>query len=623
MDGDGLVASVEGADTQNVPLEILLVGDAQSPGEPVPLQGALLGLGRDPSNSIVIRSWRAAKQHASLRPVGDRWFLRDLGSLMGTLVNGERVSDYGPLQAGDVLEIAGHRLLVRARACRAQEQGEALALWGLDMASVDAEPAAGTDRSVRAPVVEITRRAWEPVASSDAGGSMPSIDELPCPQQTPARVGANVIALRQPAEQPMLRTQRFAQLQALLIRAFRASVDLQRTRWNEVHDDVVRAEARAQITRLAAEHAGEWTEDERQRLIDVTVAEAVGLGVLEEMLADPHVSEIMVNKADEIFVERGGHIERSPFAFSDEASVRAVIERIVAPIGRRIDESSPMVDARLPDGSRVNAVLPPVALRGASMTIRRFSRRALTPADYLAYGSASPQMIAFLERCVQARRNVIVSGGTGSGKTTLLNLLSAWIPLRERLVSIEDAAELRLVHPNRVALEARPANAEGQGAIAIRDLVRNALRMRPDRIIVGECRGSEALDMLQAMNTGHEGSMTTIHANSPRDVFSRLEVMVMMAGFDIPVQAIREQVASAIDLIVHQARGPDGRRRIVAISEVCGLESGTVQSQTLFRWDRQGEGGRYVATGLVPKFDEALRDEGLGCDLAWFENHAR
>ena len=303
----------------------------------------------------------------------------------------------------------------------------------------------------------------------------------------------------------------------------------------------------------------------------------------------------------------------------------SIIQRIVEPLGRHIDDSSPMVDARLPDGSRVNAVISPLALDGPSLTIRKFARRKLTTDDLIAYKTLTPAMAAFLEVAVQARRNIIISGGTGSGKTTLLNILSQFIPLGERLVTIEDSAELRLSHRNIVRMEARPANIEGKGRISIRDLLVNSLRMRPDRIIIGECRAGEALDMLQAMNTGHDGSLTTIHANSPRDALSRLENMVLMAGFELPVSAIREQTASAINLIVQQSRMPDGSRKIEKITEVCGREGNVITLQDIFIFEQEGmdaEGhvkGHFAATGNIPKFVETLRMRGrLGIDLSIF-----
>jgi pilus assembly protein CpaF len=363
---------------------------------------------------------------------------------------------------------------------------------------------------------------------------------------------------------------------------------------------------------------------ERVRLARYVLDEAVGLGPLERLLADDGVTEVMANGPADVFVERGGRIERAPVAFSTVKAMRSVIERIVTPLGRRVDESSPLVDARLPDGSRVNVVIPPLSVRGPTITIRKFARRRLETSDLLRYGSLSPAMLEFLTVCIRHRRNVIVSGGTGSGKTTLLNVLSNLVPPEERIVTIEDAAELQLCHENVVTLEARPRNVEGRGEVTIRDLVRNSLRMRPDRIIVGECRGGEALDMLQAMNTGHDGSLTTAHANSPRDLLSRLEVMVLMAGLELPIAAVREQIASGLHVVVQQTRFPCGARKITQIVEITGLESTTIQTQDVFRYVRTGTSrdgrvlGQFVACGYVPAFYEELRRAGVPLDLSPF-----
>jgi pilus assembly protein CpaF len=333
----------------------------------------------------------------------------------------------------------------------------------------------------------------------------------------------------------------------------------------------------------------------------------------------------MVNAHDQIYIERSGRIEKSAVYFTNDRAVLSAIERIVAPLGRRIDESSPMVDARLKDGSRVNAIIPPIALRGPSISIRKFAKKKLDGRDLLGYGSIDEGMLEFLETAVRERKNIVVTGGTGSGKTTLLNILSNFIPNRDRIVTIEDAAELKLVQPNLVALEARPPNLEGKGQVTIRDLVKNALRMRPDRIVVGECRGGETLDMLQAMNTGHEGSLTTAHANSPRDAISRVEVMVLMAGMDLPMAVVREQIASAVDIIVHQRRFPCGSRKVTHITEVTGIESGTIQLQDIFHFKvrtHHGPDGRVVgsfeATGAIPEFMEELADRGVKIDLSIF-----
>jgi pilus assembly protein CpaF len=353
--------------------------------------------------------------------------------------------------------------------------------------------------------------------------------------------------------------------------------------------------------------------------------EAVGLGPLEALLADESVTEVMVNRHDQIFVERGGRLLPHATQFTSDRAVMGVIERIVAPLGRRIDESSPMVDARLKDGSRVNAIIPPLAIKGPTLTIRKFSTRALTALDLAGYGSISSAMVSFLELCVQHRKNIIVSGGTGSGKTTFLNVLSNFIPDGERIVTIEDAAELRLNHSHLVSLEARPSNVEGRGAVSIRDLVKNSLRMRPDRIVVGECRSGEALDMLQAMNTGHEGSLTTLHANTPRDALARLETLVLMAGMDLPLPAIREQIASAVDIIVQQTRFACGSRKVTSITEVTGIENGRIQLQELFRFESAGYGpdgrvlGRHAGCDACPTFYEELRARGAELDMTLFD----
>ena len=351
------------------------------------------------------------------------------------------------------------------------------------------------------------------------------------------------------------------------------------------------------------------------------VNEALGLGPLEDLMIDAAVTEIMVNGPRTVYIERGGKIERTSKAFSSAQQLRLVIERIIAPLGRRLDESVPMVDARLPDGSRVNAIIEPLAIDGATLTIRRFGTRRLTAQDLVDKGSANPQMLDFLRACIEARLNVVISGGTGSGKTTFLNILSGYIPERERIVTIEDAAELALNQPHVVRLEARPANLEGRGEIRIRDLVRNSLRMRPDRIVVGECRGGEALDMLQAMNTGHDGSLTTAHANSPRDALSRLETMVMMAGFDLPVRAIREQIASAVDLIIQTARMRDGSRKITSITEVVGMEGEVVTMQEIVRYQMHGVdleshvSGEFQYTGVQPQALRRFEDYGITYDV--------
>ncbi len=366
------------------------------------------------------------------------------------------------------------------------------------------------------------------------------------------------------------------------------------------------------------------TFEEKQELLHYVKDELLAYGPITPLLEDPSVSEVMVNSYNEIYFEKKGKIVRSHVNFMDNQHVMRVIERIVSPIGRRVDESSPMVDARLPDGSRVNAIIPPLSLKGPSLTIRKFSETPFTINDLIHFGTLSHDMAEFLDICVKSRLNIFISGGTGSGKTSTLNVLSSFIPNEERIVTIEDAAELRLNQEHIVSLEARPANIEGKGEVSIRELLRNSLRMRPDRIVIGEVRGAEALDMLQAMNTGHDGSLSTGHANSPRDILSRLETMVLMAGFELPVRAIREQIAGAINLIVHQSRLKDGTRKITHITEVLGMEGDTIVLQDLYLYKETGfsnDGsieGKFISTGIRPKFTEQLEMNGYSLPASWF-----
>ncbi|MEW5953322.1 MAG: CpaF family protein [Bacillota bacterium] len=358
---------------------------------------------------------------------------------------------------------------------------------------------------------------------------------------------------------------------------------------------------------------------DRMRIAAELVDEIIGYGPITSLLNDPDITEVMVNGPDQVYVEKNGRLSLTDVFFRDDNHVLNIIERIVAPIGRRIDESMPMVDARLPDGSRVNAIIPPLSLVGPTITIRKFFRDPLTIEDLIRLGTLTPQMAQFLEACVKARLNIVVSGGTGSGKTTTLNVLSSFIPNNERIITIEDAAELQLRQQHVITLESRPPNIEERGAITIRDLVRNSLRMRPDRIVVGEVRSGEALDMLQAMNTGHDGSLTTGHANSPRDMLARLETMVLMAGMDLPVRAIREQISSAVDLIIQQNRLRDGSRRVTHITEVQGMEGDVIVLQDLYTFRQLGvepDGilrGRFQSSGIRPKFVDKL--EASGCKL--------
>lgn len=365
---------------------------------------------------------------------------------------------------------------------------------------------------------------------------------------------------------------------------------------------------------------------ERNKLSEAILDEIVGYGPLEVLLRDSTVSEIMVNGPHKVYIEKDGKIQLSEVGFKDNEHVMNIIDRIVSSVGRHIDESSPMVDARLHDGSRVNAVIPPLSLVGPVITIRKFSKTPITVEQLLEFGSLSKKMVAFLEACVEGKLNIIVSGGTGSGKTTLLNVLSGFIPANERIITIEDAAELQLLQEHVITLESRPANLEDKGQITIRQLVKNSLRMRPDRIIVGEVRSSETLDMLQAMNTGHDGSLTTIHANSPRDSLSRIETMILMTGMDLPLRAIREQVSSAIDLIVQQSRLRDGTRKVLYITEVNGMEGDTIIMQDIFKYETSGEldskgkfKGQFISTGVRPHCLEKLINSGVKVNYGWFK----
>jgi septum site-determining protein MinD len=401
-----------------------------------------------------------------------------------------------------------------------------------------------------------------------------------------------------------------------------SEIDLRKGEADYMRDPVKLAELRrraeAKVTTLVDEEApGTVSREARARIIKEVLDEALGLGPLEDLLADPTVSEIMVNGPSRIYVERKGRLELTDARFLANEQLRGTIERIVAPLGRRIDEKVPMVDARLPDGSRVNAIIPPLALDGAALTIRKFSKSFLGIDDLVRFGSFTQQMAALFGAAVRVRQNIVVSGGTGSGKTTLLNLLASFIPADERIVTVEDSAELRLAQDHIVRLESRPANIEGEGAITIRDLVRNALRMRPDRIVVGECRGGETLDMLQAMNTGHDGSLTTVHANTPADALARIETMSLMAGLDLPSRAIRDQIASAVHLIIQQARLPDGSRRVTHVSEVRGLVDGAFSVADIFVFKQTGlapDGkvlGQFLPTGHVPAFVDLLSRRGI------------
>ena len=391
-------------------------------------------------------------------------------------------------------------------------------------------------------------------------------------------------------------------------------------------DATVAVAVRSFVDRVLDQEELALNEVERRSLADDLLQEAMGVGPLATLMADPAVTDILVNRFDQVYIERFGQIEPTEVRFRDNDHLVRIIQRIAARIGRRVDDASPMVDARLPDGSRVNATIPPVTLDGPTLSIRRFGHHRLRRDELLRLRMFSAEMMLFLEQAVMGRKNILISGGTGSGKTTFLGSLAEAIPANERIITIEDAAELKLQQAHVIRMETRPANIEGRGRVTARDLVSNALRMRPDRIIVGEVRGGEALDMLQAMNTGHDGSLTTVHANTPRDALARLETMVLMAGMDLPSRAIREQMVSALSLIVQIRRYEDGVRRVESIAEVTGMEGTTPQLQDIFRFDRRGKKGQmvdgaFVATGVVPRLVDDLRDRGMAVKLEMFQKH--
>jgi pilus assembly protein CpaF len=468
----------------------------------------------------------------------------------------------------------------------------------------------------------VQRREQEPILPTPAGppASPPPVPADPGYARTASPLLARTGMQRAGLSRPSAIQQQYQTLRAIIHqRLVEEMVDAD----NSSHDAVV-AKLGELVTEVAAEQSLSLTRHDRQRLLESLTNDVLGLGPLEGLLGDPEVTEVMINGPKQIYVERRGKLTLSSVTFESNDQLMQVIDRIVSSIGRRVDESSPMVDARLKDGSRVNVIIPPLALRGPTVTIRKFSKDPLQVQDLINFGSVTPHMVDFVRACVAARMNAVVSGGTGSGKTTTLNILSSFIPDDERIVTIEDAAELQLRQEHVVTLETRPANVEGRGAVHIRELVINSLRMRPDRIVVGECRGGEALDMLQAMNTGHDGSLTTVHANSPADVLARLETLVLMAGAELPSRAIREQIASAIDIIVQQTRLRDGSRKITNISEVLGFDGNRVEVQDIFQFRQTGvdEDGRvlgyFTPTGVIPRCLEQLAAAGEPVDPSIF-----
>ncbi len=543
-------------------------------------ENAPLSIGRSESSALCIPDKKISRRHAEIVSDGENIFITDLSSRTGTRVNGRPIQQRTPLCIGDTIQI-GETDLVLGKTTEV--------------------PAASAPRVTTQPETKQAVKTAKPQNS-------PHLPVYSAQESLVELYSGSMLALAKRVQTRVL------ELLNIDAAAKEISNSEMRPKVADAVDQILR-EIRHEIPSSVK------LDQFRQILLD----DLTGLGPLSPLLRDGSISEIMINGPENIFIESKGLLYRSAAKFNSESHLQAIIQRIVEPLGRHIDAASPMVDARLEDGSRVNAVIPPLALDGSLVTIRKFASKKLTDDDLIKFGSLTKPMALFLREAVRARRNILVSGGTGSGKTTLLNILSQFIPEKERIITVEDSAELKLSHENLCRLEARPANVEGQGRITIRDLVINTLRMRPDRIIVGECRGAEALDMLQAMNTGHDGSMTTCHANNPRDALSRLENMVMMAGFELPSSAIREQIASAIHLIVQQTRLPDGSRKIVKISEVTGREGNTILLQDIFTFEQEGFDenfhviGHHTATGNIPTFIDELRQAGdLELDMSVF-----
>lgn len=566
-------------------------------------------IGKSSQCEIRLQSWRIGKEHARLHQTPSGVLIEDLGQFGGTTVDGQRIEGHhGPITPQHTIEIGPFTLKVGV-------------IDGKDIVQAASNLSRSDTAGDRNHMATLT------LAESRAH-ALRVQEELQSQPTETAAIGTGYALVVAP--DPKLKQAQFEWRQRLHGQLIE-TMDLRRHDINGMADDLLQAQTQKLIEQLIEKNEADIPAHiDRKALLQQVLHEAIGLGPLEELLADDSVSEIMVNRYDEIYIERGGRLSLHTVAFTGDKAVMGVIERIVAPLGRRIDESSPMVDARLKDGSRVNAIIPPLALKGPCITIRKFAKRKLDAQDLVQFNAISQDMAAFLELCVVARKNIIVSGGTGSGKTTLLNILSNFIPRGERIITVEDAAELKLNHEHLISLESRPANIEGKGAVPIRDLVRNTLRMRPDRIVVGECRGPEALDMLQAMNTGHEGSLTTLHANTPRDAIARLETLILMAGMDLPLPAIRDQISSAVDIIVQQTRFSCGSRKVTSITEITGMESGKLQLQEIFRFQSQGYAndtqgqariqGHFTACDMVPTFLDELRATGVPVDMRMYES---
>jgi pilus assembly protein CpaF len=564
------------------PIKLEIIRPGKEP-ELYPIEQGNYTIGADDDCHIRLHHPEVDSRHAilSIRPDG-QW-IEDLYSTNGTLIDGQKSKGRSKLSSGQQFNIGPFSLIVHN---------------GPPAETKAPEPVQPAQKAPSSPVVA-EKKAEAPMAR-------------PKPVAPPAPSQASIELKRSIKKQ--------------IHKELIERLDIKRLSASRIQRDELSQKAKSTIEKIVSDVRHKLPpEISPESIIKEVYDEALRLGPLEDLLADDSVTEIMVNGPHQVYAEKNGKLVLTDMTFMDESSVLAIIERIVSPIGRRIDESQPYVDARLPDGSRVNAIIHPLSLVGPCLTIRKFSRDPFTVQDLINFGTITQGAADFLSVCVKLRKNIIVAGGTGSGKTTFLNVLSSYLPDTDRILTIEDAAELRLTQRHVVRLEARPPNIEGRGAIAIRDLVRNALRMRPDRIVVGECRGGEALDMLQAMNTGHDGSLTTVHANSPRDVISRLETMVLMSGMELPVRAIREQVASAVDMIVHESRMSDGSRKITKITEVMGLEGDQIVMQDIFEYKQTGvdeEGrvqGYFRATGSVPTFLEDITARGLNIDRSIFD----
>jgi pilus assembly protein CpaF len=573
-------------------------------------------VGREGGNELVLPYMEVSRYHAELT-VGDRAITITDRSTNGTFVNGERVFGKQVIQPGDRLGVGNCVLSIYTEEQLRQAEANQ-AYYAQQQAAQPQE---------QYPADYYDQQAYQPEGQAqdpNAGTALVPAGEA---QQQYYDQAAQLAAYEQAyGSQDQLQVVAGGPMSAAPVdlkrrihRRLLQYMDLKTLDMGSVQEEELRARAR----NLLIDIIGELEADidpavDREMLIKEVLDEALGLGPLEDLLEDDAVTEVMVVNKDKIYIEKSGKLTYTGKTFTTHEAVLAVIERIITPLGRRIDESSPLVDARLKDGSRVNAIIPPLAIKGPCITIRKFAKKSFTVQDLINFGSMTPQIANFLQKCVLGRRNIVISGGTGSGKTTLLNVLSGFIPAEERIVTIEDAAELRLPQEHVVSLETKPANLEGKGEYTIRDLVKNSLRMRPDRIVVGECRGGESLDMLQAMNTGHDGSLTTGHANSPSDMMNRLETMVLMAGMDLPIRAIRDQISSAIDIVVQQDRFSDGTRRITAVTEVVGLdEDGRLILEHIFEHHQRGiaeDGtvlGEIILTGYIPSFIPDLVNRGI------------